>query len=138
MGTATLANLIAAVMTERISVSARRELVVAVAERYRTAKRDEKGRILDEPTAVTGWHRKHAVRALSANGGRGRQRRCPQRTYGEPVRDALIALWEASDRVHRFSPLPLCGTAFQAERWPACTPHSSREIYENNLTQPTR
>ena len=33
-------------------MSARRELVVAVAERYRTAKRDEKGGILDELTAV--------------------------------------------------------------------------------------
>jgi hypothetical protein len=35
-----------------------------VAERYRSAGRREKGRILDELTAVTGWHRKHAVRAL--------------------------------------------------------------------------
>ena len=36
----------------------------AVAERYRGAGRREKGRILDELCATTGWHRKHAVRAL--------------------------------------------------------------------------
>lgn len=81
-------------------MGARREVVAAVAERYRSGRREEKGRILDELCAVTGWHRKHAVRAL----------RCPdgeaaddprQRTsrYGATIRDALIALWEASDRV---------------------------------------
>jgi hypothetical protein len=42
-------------MTGRISMSARRKLVAAVAERYRTAERDEKGRILDKLTAVTGY-----------------------------------------------------------------------------------
>ena len=88
-----------AAMTGRISMSARRELVAAVVVRYRTAERDEKGRILDELTAVTGWHRKHAVRALSANGKGAKERRCPQPTYGEAIRDALIAFWEASDRV---------------------------------------
>jgi hypothetical protein len=53
-------------MAGNISVGARREVVSAVAERYRSAGRGEKGRILDELTAVTGWHRKHAVRALRA------------------------------------------------------------------------
>ena len=45
-------------------MGARREVVSAVTERYRTAKRAEKGRILDALCATTGWHRKHAVRAL--------------------------------------------------------------------------
>ena len=45
-------------------MGARREVVSAVTERYRSAKRAEKGQILDALCATTGWHRKHAVRAL--------------------------------------------------------------------------
>ena len=51
-------------MAGKISMGARREVVSAVMERYRSAKRAEKGRILDALCATTGWHRKHAVRAL--------------------------------------------------------------------------
>src|SRR5215470_14484017 len=90
-------------MAGRISMGARREVVSAVAERYRSARRAGKGRILDELCATTGWHRKHAVRAL-------RQRetvtmpgqeapRARRRRYGATIKDALTALWEASDRV---------------------------------------
>jgi hypothetical protein len=85
-------------MAGTISMGARREVVLAVAERYRLAGRAEQGRILDELCAVTGWHRKHAVRAL---GGGLRDARVPRgrdRTYGT-IKDALVALWEASDRV---------------------------------------
>lgn len=89
-------------MAGRISMGARREVLAAVAERYRSAGRSEKGRVLDELCATTGWHRKHAVRALSGRGstlpaeGVARHRRSGK--Y-EAIRDALTALWEASDRV---------------------------------------
>jgi hypothetical protein len=87
-------------MADRISMGARREVVAAVAERYRSGPRKEKGRILDELCAVTGWHRKHAVRALRGIGGKAadkpRQRAC---RYGATIKDAVVALWEASDRV---------------------------------------
>ncbi len=84
-------------------MSARREVVSAVTERYRSAKRAEKGRILDALCATTGWHRKHAVRALrqhetvGPDGVEAPQER--RRRYGATIEDALTALWEAPDRV---------------------------------------
>jgi hypothetical protein len=87
-------------MAGKISMRARREVALAVAERYRAASRNEKGRILEELCAVTGWHRKHAIRVLSSRGSNAVARpRSRRRTYGPSVRDALIALWEASDRL---------------------------------------
>src|SRR5436190_12280609 len=90
-------------MAGKISMGARREVVSAVTERYRSAKRAEKGRILDALCATTGWHRKHAVRALRQhepvrpNGVEAPRER--RRKYGATIKDALTALWEASDRV---------------------------------------
>ena len=48
----------------QLSLATRRELIQAIAERYRTANRADKQKILDEFTQVTGFHRKHAIRAL--------------------------------------------------------------------------
>src|SRR3954471_25053736 len=84
----------------RVSMATRDELVAAVIERYRKGRRAEKGRILDEFVAVTGFHRKHAMRVL--RGGAANRRSAPwpeRRLYDEAVREALIVLWEASDRV---------------------------------------
>ncbi len=52
----------------RISMATRDELVRVVSERYGRASREERGHILDEFTAVTSLHRKHAVRLLRAGG----------------------------------------------------------------------
>jgi hypothetical protein len=46
-----------AFMAGNISMGARRAVLAAVAERYSSAGRAEKGRILDELTAVTGCDR---------------------------------------------------------------------------------
>jgi hypothetical protein len=48
----------------RMSMATRDELLAAVAVRYRESSRAEKTRILDGFAAVTGHHRKHAVRLL--------------------------------------------------------------------------
>jgi len=50
-----------------ISPAARQELVTAVAERYQQSTVAEKGWILDEFVAFTGYHRKHAIRVLNGN-----------------------------------------------------------------------
>jgi hypothetical protein len=90
-------------MARKISMGARREVVSAVIERYRSAKRAEKGRILDALCATTGWHRKHAVRALrlheTGHPDVGKAASERKRRYGATIKDALTALWEASDRV---------------------------------------
>jgi hypothetical protein len=87
-------------MAGNISMGARREVVSAVVERYRSAGRREKGRILHELTAVTGWHRKHSVRALRGKPPTQAAETVPRkRRYDAAIRDAVTALWEASDRV---------------------------------------
>jgi hypothetical protein len=85
-------------MAGTISMGARREVLSAVAERYRSVGRVEKGRILDGLCRTVGWHRKHAIRALRE---RGAAKQCAprKRKYGATVKDAVVALWEASDRV---------------------------------------
>jgi len=84
----------------RISMATRDELVRAVSERYGGANREERGRILDEFAAVTGLQRKHTMRLLR---GGAPDRQCGprpgRRVYDVAVREALIVVWEASDRV---------------------------------------
>ncbi len=84
----------------RISMATRDELVVALAGRYAASNRMERGRILDEFAALSGLHRKHAMRLLRAGQpGRRSGPRPERRLYNEAVREALIVIWEASDRV---------------------------------------
>jgi hypothetical protein len=84
----------------QISMATRDELVVALAGRYASSSRMERGRILDEFTAVSGLHRKHAMRLLRAGqAGRRSGPRPGRRLYNEAIREALIVIWEASDRV---------------------------------------
>jgi hypothetical protein len=81
-------------------MATRDELVAAVAGRYALGNRRERGRILDEFAAVTGHHRKHAMRLLRAGMAGGNTGPRPgRRLYGEAIRQALVVIWEASDRI---------------------------------------
>lgn len=83
----------------RVSMATRDELLAAVAARYRSSPRADRARILDEFTAVTGYHRKHAMRLLRTSPSEPVATRQRRRLYDEAVRAALILLWEASDRI---------------------------------------
>ena len=83
----------------RISMTTRKELIQAVGARYRGASRSEKQKILDEFVALTGFHRKHAIRALSCERAADVEAKARNRVYDEATRQALILLWEAADRV---------------------------------------
>src|SRR5487761_1216144 len=47
-----------------LTMSQRRAVTKAIATRYKQASRADKGKILDELCATTGWHRNHARKAL--------------------------------------------------------------------------
>jgi hypothetical protein len=94
-------------MDRQISKEARAELLEALRERYRTSGKAQKTRILNEFTAVSGYHRKYATRLLGARrfrkkeGTEGPEAAMAKgrRIYDEAVREALIVLWEAGDRM---------------------------------------
>ncbi len=86
--------------------ASRQELVEAVRQRYATAGRSDKRRILDEFVALTGFHRKHSIRLLGADPSEAGAPRTHARVYADDVRSALLLAWEASDR--------LCGKRLKA------------------------
>ena len=97
---------------ETISNAARKEIVAALRTRYEQSSKSEKGVILTEFTAVSGYHRKHAIRLLNPQAEArvaGVVER--ERVYDEAVRVALILIWETAD--------PICG-----KRLKAAIPHS--------------
>ena len=81
-------------------MTTRDELVAAIRDRYARSGRQEKSRILDELVAIAKIHRKHAQRLLRTTKARRRSDPRPsRRIYDEAVRESLVLLWEASDRI---------------------------------------
>jgi len=76
-----------------------RELVDRLRHRYLQASRAEKKKILDEFVAITGMHRKSAVRALRHGYAPGQKRRGRQRTYTGAVVAALVTIWQVCGRI---------------------------------------
>jgi hypothetical protein len=68
-------------------------------ERYHSARRAEKEKILDEFAQVTGFHRKHAIRALRRSADENTAKPDRLRICDEAVMQALTILWEAADRI---------------------------------------
>ena len=69
--------------------------------RAATRARDERRDILVEFSAITGYHRKSAIRVLNHvdRGGCEAERSGPPRVYDDIFRRTLVVFWEASDRV---------------------------------------
>lgn len=88
-------------MAKDITDKTRWELVRVLRGRYRAGSREEKSRILAEFVSISGYHCKSAIRILNEPSDlkeRGPRRSRPP-VYDEAVLQALIVLWEASDRV---------------------------------------
>ena len=78
-----------------MSKKSKDELVKAIHPRYLQANKTEKGRILDEYVAATGYHRKHAIRRLRQGIPEvRRERRGRKRTYTGDVVGHLVRIWK--------------------------------------------
>jgi hypothetical protein len=81
-----------------MSLKSKRELVEVVRPRYLKANKLEKQKMLDEFTAATGYHRKHAIRVLKnqrqvQNHLKGKTKTY-KTIYGGKVVQALEQIWE--------------------------------------------
>jgi len=77
-----------------LSMAERRAVTKQMARRYEKASKAEKGAMLDELCALTGWTRRHARRALVAvTGPRQTRARARTRTYGTEVLEPLTLIW---------------------------------------------
>ena len=77
-----------------MSQKSKREYVERVRHRYLQGSRSEKSKILDEFVAVTGLHRKSAIRALRQGYQRGAERRGRRRKYTGSVVAKLTQIWQ--------------------------------------------
>jgi hypothetical protein len=90
-----------------MSLKTRQELLLCIAPRYNAAAKAEKQKILDEFTAVTGYHRKYANRLLKhyeanpATAKPSAPQRQPdrRRKYDDDVKNALIVVWETASQI---------------------------------------
>src|SRR5262245_26795771 len=90
-------------MNKPMSLKSRHELLRSIGPRYRAARWKDKRLILDEFIAATGYHRKYAIAILRETNeslfvADKKARRRP-RQYNEPVKDALIVIWLAANRL---------------------------------------
>ncbi|MFH0985651.1 MAG: transposase, partial [Candidatus Omnitrophota bacterium] len=87
--------------TKTVNKLAQKELVVAIRDRYNRSSKSEKSNILNEFTVLSGHHRKHAIRLFRKSVINGSQpmNMIRDRIYDEAVKEALIVMWEAADRI---------------------------------------
>lgn len=76
-----------------------REYADALRNRYLSATKPEKRKILDEFIKVTGYHRKAAIRLMRNGYSKIHPKLGRKKIYDATIREALKTVWEASDRL---------------------------------------
>ena len=121
---------------KKLSRAARRELLAALRDRYARANKIGKGMILNEFVALSGYNRKYATRILgnAASSAPAPRSKSANRIYDAAVKESLIVLWEASDRIcskRLQAILPSLIDALTAPRTPAAGPKRRQQAPGN-------
>lgn len=87
-------------MIKIMSLMTRRELLAGTKQKYHDANWTEKGKILDGFVAATGYERKYATHLLNSTAAPAAPTKRPAtQKYDEQVRQALIAVWYAANKI---------------------------------------
>lgn len=90
-------------MGATMSLSTRKELCTQLQKRYKQANWMDKGKILDEFIATSGYRRKYAITLLNRSetktSTRSNKRRQNNKRYDEAVRQALLTIWNAANQI---------------------------------------
>jgi hypothetical protein len=84
-------------MRSTMSAQSRRELLLALRQKYQNASWTVKKQLLDGFVAATGYHRKYAVTLLSKGVRQEQCRRNRKRVYDQAVVEALVITWNAAN-----------------------------------------
>jgi len=83
-----------------MSQGSKKELLETIRPRYRKASKTEKQKILDEFVAVTGYHRKYAIRIFNSFEQKERRKKPgPRKIYTGEVVTALEYIWEICGQI---------------------------------------
>lgn len=83
-----------------MSQGSKRELLAMIQPRYQKANKQEKQKILDEFVAVTGYHRKYAIRVMNSTGQKKHPKKPgPKKIYQGEVVSALEYIWEICGQI---------------------------------------
>lgn len=83
---------------DEMSLDERRKYLKRMWPRYAAADRQQRSLLLDEMQLVTGMHRKSLLRLLNSTSLQRKPRTTPRsKSYGLPVRQVVVTVWESLD-----------------------------------------
>ena len=83
-----------------MSLSARRELLASVRQKYQGASWKDKGKILDGYVVATGCGRKHAIQLINSTAEPEKLKiRQSSQKYDEQTRQALFSVWYTANQI---------------------------------------
>jgi hypothetical protein len=98
-----------------LSAQTRRELIQRMVPRYSEAPVSQKGVLLDEIAATTGYARRYAMWLLNhPHGGQSAAERRRQCQYGPEIQHALLLAWNAANRICSKRLTPFLPTLIEA------------------------
>src|SRR6266571_5824138 len=102
-------------VTPMLSFQTRRELLQQMVPRYREASAAQKGALLDEIVATTGYARRYAMWLLNhPEELLPTPRRRRQRTFGPEVQRALFLVWQQANQICTKRLMPYLATHIEA------------------------